>query len=261
MQARISTEITTCPRLTSPTKLSRKSSRSHHPGHPQQTVIQTQRRASIRNQMPKMEVMVREDRADGAYLDWTILSKTAKKPVHSHEKGYFISQVLSKSNELPAHVMDEFAPGYGKVAAIQDLDRDFLFYRKFSWLYNYVILQLQDEIACIQEELECFDEWEAGEFGDFRRMVSASTFEDSRRRELLNLAILNLKQYYKALLRKQKIYGLKRPTNRSQNNLYNLISNTHSLVESESAWVKHGPDLAALGYAVKYSWLNTFLIE
>ena len=53
--------------------------------------------------------------------------------------------------------------------------------------------------------------------------------------------------------------GLKRPTKRSQNNLYNLISNTHSLVEGESAWVKHGPDLAALGYAVEYSWLNTFL--
>ena len=123
--------------------------------------------------------------------------------------------------------MDEFAPGYGKVAAIQDLDGDFLFYRKFSWLYNYVLLQLQDEIACIQEELEGFDEWEAGEFGDFRRMVSRrrdSTFEDSKRRELLSLASLKLKQYCmsehpqnafstvdvlsdKALLRKQKIYG------------------------------------------------------
>lgn len=57
----------------------------------------------------------------------------------------------------------------------------------------------------------------------------------------------------------QRIQAIKRPTNRSQSNLSTLISNTQSLVDDESDWIRHGPDLAALGRGPEHGWLNTFL--
>lgn len=57
----------------------------------------------------------------------------------------------------------------------------------------------------------------------------------------------------------QQIQSLKRPTGRSQRNVYNLISNTQSLVAEESDWIHEGPDLAALGYGGDHGWLNAFL--
>ena len=61
------------------------------------------------------------------------------------------------------------------------------------------------------------------------------------------------------LLRMQRIQAIKRPTERSQSNVSNLISNTQSLVSDESDWIRHGPDLAAVGRSSEYGWLNTFL--
>lgn len=61
------------------------------------------------------------------------------------------------------------------------------------------------------------------------------------------------------LLRMQKIQAIKRPTERSQSNLSNLISNTQSLVADESDWIRCGPDLAALGRDSEHGWLNSFL--
>ena len=57
----------------------------------------------------------------------------------------------------------------------------------------------------------------------------------------------------------QEIHEIKRPSERSQSNLSNLISNTQSLVSDESDWVHCGPDLAALGRTPEHGWLNTFI--
>lgn len=62
-----------------------------------------------------------------------------------------------------------------------------------------------------------------------------------------------------ALLRLQQIQAIKRPTERAQRNMCNLISNTQSLVKDESDWIREGPDLAALGQGNEHGWLNTFL--
>ena len=57
----------------------------------------------------------------------------------------------------------------------------------------------------------------------------------------------------------QQIQAIKRPTERAQNNLYNLASNTQSLVDDELTWIRRGPDLAAVGCGPEYGWFNTFL--
>ena len=62
-----------------------------------------------------------------------------------------------------------------------------------------------------------------------------------------------------ALLRMQQIMALKRPTKRTQRNVYNIVMNTESLVADEADWIREGPDLAALGYGGDHGWLNAVL--
>ena len=59
----------------------------------------------------------------------------------------------------------------------------------------------------------------------------------------------------------QQIQSIKRPTQRAQRNLHNLIENSRSLVGDESDWVREGPDLAALDRGPEYSWLHTFTVD
>ena len=173
--------------------------------------------------------------------------------------------------------MDDYKPGYGKVAAIEDLDADFLVFRKFGWLHNYALLYLQDDLAQQQDELERFDKWEH-EKGNPTKLVSRridQSFHNSRRKELVDKLHVTLKQYGERyqqddffyadiaadelLLRMQTIQGIKRPSQRSQKNISNLILNTRNLVSDESDWIRHGSDLAALGCGAEYGWLNTSL--
>lgn len=157
--------------------------------------------------------------------------------------------------------LDKYDSGYGKVAAIGDLDGDFLVFRKFGWLHNYALLYLQDELVQQQDEIEAFDRWESRN-GDPTKLVSRRkdhAFRESRRKELVGKLHVKLAQYDELLLRMQRIQAIKRPTERSQSNVSNLISNTQSLVSDESDWIRHGPDLAAVGRSSEYGWLNTFL--
>ena len=67
--------------------------------------------------------------------------------------------------------MDEYPSGYGKIAAIEDLDSDFLILRKFGFLHKYALLYLQDELVEIQEDLERLDRCESSD-GDPKKLVS-----------------------------------------------------------------------------------------
>lgn len=52
---------------------------------------------------------------------------------------------------------------------------------------------------------------------------------------------------------------MKRPTERNQNSLYNLIHHTSGVATMESDWVQYGPDLAAVARDQEYGWFNEFL--
>lgn len=53
--------------------------------------------------------------------------------------------------------MDSYQPGYSTLAAIENSDPNFLIYRKFGWLRNRLLLDLQDELVTLEEELERLD--------------------------------------------------------------------------------------------------------
>ncbi len=56
--------------------------------------------------------------------------------------------------------MDQYPVGYGKLAAVEGCDPNFLIYRKFAWLHNRILLHLQDELVELEEDLEALDKFE-----------------------------------------------------------------------------------------------------
>ena len=64
--------------------------------------------------------------------------------------------------------MDDYAEGYGKLAAFIDCDPNFRIYRKFGWLHSRVLLYIQDELRELEEELEDIDAWEAKSGNDLK---------------------------------------------------------------------------------------------
>ena len=96
--------------------------------------------------------------------------------------------------------MDEYPVGYGKIAAVEDLDTDFLICRKFGFLQKYALLYLQDELVEMQGDLERLDRWEFSD-GDPKKLISRRrdrAVGGSRRQELIAKLHAKLKQYSKS---------------------------------------------------------------
>ena len=95
--------------------------------------------------------------------------------------------------------MDEYPTGYGRIAAIEDLDTDFLICRKFAFLHKYALLYLQDELVEIQEDLERLDWWEFSD-GDPKKLESRRidrSLGHKNRQDLIAKLHAKLKQYGK----------------------------------------------------------------
>ena len=81
--------------------------------------------------------------------------------------------------------VDEFPNGYPKLAAIEASDDNFLIFKKFSWLRNWALLSLQDELLVLQEDLVILDDYD--DKHDPTRLSSRrrDSALDSRRKDLL----------------------------------------------------------------------------
>ncbi|MCJ1291692.1 hypothetical protein MMC34_003237 [Xylographa carneopallida] len=156
----------------------------------------------------------------------------------------------------PLHTYPE---GYGKVAAVEDCDPNFLICRKFGELHLRVLLHRQDELAELEEELECLDKIDYSD--DFRKLKSRRRdyAVDSERKDLLIKIEEKLAAYDELLLRVQKIHAIKRPTRRNQSSLYNWVRDNSLLAESEAVWIRRGDDLAALAIDQEHGWFGGFV--
>ncbi len=97
--------------------------------------------------------------------------------------------------------VNQYPAGYGKIAAVEDLDPEFSIYRKFGYLHNYALLYLQDDLAEIQNDLERLDRWEFRD-GSPKRLVSRrldNASENPARKELMEKLHSKLAQYGKLI--------------------------------------------------------------
>lgn len=92
--------------------------------------------------------------------------------------------------------MDKHPRGYPKVAAYQDCDGILLIYRKFGWLHNHVLLDLQDELQALEEALEEHNAYtlDSGE-GNRLRARRLDYNREGSRQELISQIREKLTQY------------------------------------------------------------------
>ncbi len=53
-----------------------------------------------------------------------------------------------------------YNPGYGRVAAVESCDPNFLICRRFDWLRTRLLLNIQDDLQRLERDLEREDEHE-----------------------------------------------------------------------------------------------------
>ena len=61
------------------------------------------------------------------------------------------------------------------------------------------------------------------------------------------------------MLRLKEVHAMKRPPERNQTSLYNMIDKTECVVDSETEWIHQGPDLAAVAHDHEYGWFQNKL--
>ena len=138
------------------------------------------------------------------------------------------------------------------------------------------MLFLQDELVELEKDLEGLDRFEFGEAP--LRLVSRRQNGGRgglERRELHEKIKEKLAEYGElsvtedkarssdildeSLFRMQKIQAMRRPTKRNQQSVRNFIYNTGCQAIEESAWIRIGPDLAAVAHDPEHEWLIGFL--
>ncbi|MCJ1388726.1 hypothetical protein MMC18_001575 [Xylographa bjoerkii] len=167
--------------------------------------------------------------------------------------------MYSETFEQIVRPLHTYPEGYGKVAAVEDCDPNFLICRKFGELHLRVLLHRQDELAELEDDLERLDKDDYSD--DFKKLKSRRRdyAVDSDRKDLLTKIEEKLAAYDELLLRIQQIHSIKRPTRRNQSSLYNWIRDNRLLAESESVWIRHGDDLAALANDQEHGWFGGFV--
>ncbi|MCJ1442029.1 MAG: hypothetical protein MMC23_002521 [Stictis urceolatum] len=152
--------------------------------------------------------------------------------------------------------INEYADGYPRLAAYEDIDSNLLICRKFGWLHNRVLLHHQDELTDLEEELERLDDYDREEEPERLWSRRRDDATNERRRTLLGSIEQKLEKYDELVLRIQQMQSIRKPTKRNQTSLYNLIRNRGLLAQSESEWIQFRDDLAALGHEEEHGRLN-----
>lgn len=93
--------------------------------------------------------------------------------------------------------MDSYNRGYSTLAAIEDSDPNFLIYRKFGWLRNRLLLDLQDQLVTLEEELHLLDDNDARLCDPGKVLISRRNDESQQtlRQELLKTIRQKLLEY------------------------------------------------------------------
>lgn len=131
-----------------------------------------------------------------------------------------------------------------------------MIYRKFAWLRNHVLLDLQDELRRLELDLE---KWYKKHSDERRRLISRRVDyakKDTSRENLIRTIREKLAEYDELLLRMQQIHALKTPTKRNQNSLWNAVHYSESMTASETDWIRMRMDLAAIADDAEQGWLN-----
>lgn len=179
----------------------------------------------------------------------------AQKRVFSAEE---VHQGINATKTIPLH---KYPIGYPQQAAFQSSESSWSIYRGFSYLHSRVILQLQDEIRCLEKKLMDTEEMDL-ENNDGKRLRSRNSDllqagrekVESVRAKLLQAIQEKLVIYDDLLVKARDLNAFQRPSNRDYRSFRTWFWNVKPLnYELEEEFIRRREDLVSLRLGREWS--------
>lgn len=146
--------------------------------------------------------------------------------------------------------MDNTPNGFPRLAAFQSSESNFSLYRSFTYLHSRVLLDLQDEIASLEKELDEID-WD-----DFdedpnrlrsREFDKASDQNDGRSRAAILKEIrTKLMEYDEVLIKARTLDSFQKPSDRNYRSVRRFHHNHKPLMDAETESIRSKEDTVSL---------------
>ncbi|PSN69310.1 hypothetical protein BS50DRAFT_490981, partial [Corynespora cassiicola Philippines] len=151
--------------------------------------------------------------------------------------------------------VQDYPRGYPAQAAYQSSEASWSIYRAFNYLHSRVILELQDELRCLEENLAELDGRDSIH-AKRKKLVSSRMAdlneamrnnETSQRAKLLETIRAKLVHYDEILDRARGLYAFQRPSNRDYTSVRSWFHNEAPLsYQPEEEFIKRREDLITL---------------
>ncbi|TID27266.1 hypothetical protein E6O75_ATG00033 [Venturia nashicola] len=156
--------------------------------------------------------------------------------------------------ETDTRTLEGSPNGYPRVSTFLASEPNFSLYRGFHTLHSRVLLELQDDIAALERELDevdrVDDETEAGKKRLANRQfdLKRSRGEDGfrPRREILAELRTKLLEYDELLIKARDIQGFQKPSHRDYKSVRTWFWNLKPLVSKEAGFIKKKEDIITL---------------
>lgn len=145
--------------------------------------------------------------------------------------------------------------GYPRLASFLSSESNFSVYRGFSYLHSRLLLELQDEVAALERELDELDEVD-DESDTGRKRLGNRQFDTRRsrgedgfrpRKEILNEIRTKLVEYDELLIKSRDILAFQKPSQRDYRSVRTWFWNLKPLAsENESSFIKKKEDVITL---------------
>jgi len=171
--------------------------------------------------------------------------------------------------ETDTRQLESCPNGYPRLAGFLSSESNFSIYRGFNYLHSRVLLELQDEIAGLERELDELDDVDNETEASQKRLRSrrfdarrARPEEDGfrSRHEILADIRLKLVEYDELLIKARDVQALQKPSERDYKSVRTWFWNLKPLQnETEASFIKKKEDVVTLRSGREWSGFDGFV--
>ncbi|KAF2714167.1 hypothetical protein K504DRAFT_498936 [Pleomassaria siparia CBS 279.74] len=154
--------------------------------------------------------------------------------------------------EINTRTLENTPNGFPRLAAFQASEANFGLYRSFSYLHSRILLDLQDEITCLEKELDELDWDDSSENPNRLRSREADVAEaenepgQRNRRVLLGEIRIKLMEYDQVLIKARELEAFQKPSDRNYRSVRRYHHNTKPLMDAEMDSIRSQEDTVSL---------------
>lgn len=165
--------------------------------------------------------------------------------------------------ETNTRILENCPNGFPRLAAFQSSEANFSLYRSFSYLHSRLLLDLQDEITCLEKELDDVDWDDEGDDRLRSREIDVQKADgegDGRnRRQILAEIKTKLMEYDEILIKARELESFQRPSDRNYRSVRRYHHNTKPLMDAEMDSIRSKEDTVSLRNGREWASFDGFV--